>query len=81
MSKNTYRTPQGFKEIPCSNCKSHKIRVDAESKGATCFRCVSKSMNPESIIVSDLSQEDYREFVRKMYKYGRPENNPAESAV
>jgi len=81
MSKNTYRTPQGFKEIKCEKCGVHTIKVDAESKSATCFRCVSKGINPESVILTDLSQEEYREFVQRMFKYGRSKNNTAESAV
>jgi len=81
MSKNTYRTPQGFKEIKCCKCGVHTIKVDAESKEATCFRCVSKGINPESVIVTDLSPEDYKEFVQKMFKYGRPKSNTTESPV
>ena len=81
MSKNTYRTPQGFKEIKCDKCGVHTIKVDAESKGAICFRCVSKGINPESVILTDLSQEDYKEFVQKMFKYGRSKNDTAESPV
>ena len=81
MSKNTYRTPQGFKEIKCGKCGTETVKVDAQSTGATCFRCVSKGINPESVILTDLSQEDYKEFVQKMFKYGRPKNDPAESAV
>jgi transposase len=81
MSKNTYRTPQGFKEIKCEKCGVHTIKVDAEAKSATCFRCVSKGINPESVILTDLSQEEYKEFVQRMFKYGRSKNNTTESAV
>lgn len=81
MSKNTYRTPTGFKDLKCSKCNSHTVKVDSSSTGATCFRCVSKGINPESVILTDLSPEEYKEFIQKLFKNGRPKNNPAESAV
>ena len=81
MSKNAYRTPAGFKELKCSKCGVHHVKVDTNSTGATCFRCVSKGINPESVILTDLSDEEYVKFVQRMFKYGRPKNNTAESAV
>lgn len=81
MSKNAYRTPTGFKEVKCSKCKTHSVKIDHNSTEATCFRCVSKGMNLESVIITDLSNEEYVDFVRRMFKYGRSKNNTAESAV
>lgn len=81
MSKNTYRTPSGFKEIECSCCKKQMVKVDDNSVSATCFRCVAKATNEESIFITDLSPEDYKEFIKKVASYGRPESNPTESAV
>ncbi len=81
MSKNTYRTPQGFKDVKCIKCNTHTIKVDVSSKSGICFRCVSKGINPESVILTDLSTEEYTEFVQRMFKYGRSKSNPAESAV
>jgi ribosomal protein S27E len=81
MSKTLHRTPTGFKEIPCSKCGTHTVKVDSESTSATCFRCVAKGTNPESIILTDLSQEEYTKFTQKLFTNGRPKNTTTESAV
>lgn len=81
MSKNAYRTPTGFKEVKCSRCNTHTVKIDASSVGGTCFRCVSKGINPESVILTDLSPEEYKEFVQKLFKNGRSKINTAESPV
>ena len=81
MSKTTHRTPTGFKEIPCSKCGIHSIKVDSESTSATCFRCVSKEANPESVIITDLSQEEYKEFIKKLSTNGRSKITAAEGTI
>jgi hypothetical protein len=81
MSKNAYRTPTGFKEIECSCCKKQLVKVDSNSVSATCFRCVAKASNDESIFITDLNPEEYKAFIKKVASYGRSENNTAESAV
>lgn len=81
MSKTSHRTPTGFKEIPCSKCGAHTVKVDAESISATCFRCVSKGMNPDSVILTDLSQEEYSKFLQKLFINGRSKNTAAESTL
>ena len=81
MSKNAYRTPTGFKEIECNCCKKQLVKVDSNSVSATCFRCVAKATNDESIFITDLNPEDYKAVIKKVASYGRSENNTAESAV
>jgi len=81
MSKNTYRTPEGFKEVKCNRCNTHTLKVDASSTGGTCFRCVAKGINPESVILTDLSPEEYTEFIQKLLKNGRSKSNTTESPV
>lgn len=81
MSKNAYRTPTGFKEIECSCCKKQLVKVDSNSVFATCFRCVAKATNDESIFITDLNPEEYKAFIKKVSSYGRSENNTAESTV
>ncbi len=81
MSKNAYRTPSGFKEIECSCCKTRMVKVDSNSISATCFRCVAKATNEESIFITDLSPEEYKEFIKRIAAYGRSESNPTESTV
>lgn len=64
MSKNAYRTPAGFKEVKCSCCNTTVMKVDSNSSSGTCFKCVSKLMNPDSVIITDLSNEEYKEFIQ-----------------
>ena len=57
------------------------VKVDSNSVSATCFRCVAKATNEDSVFITDLSPEDYKAFIKKVSTYGRPESNPAESTV
>jgi hypothetical protein len=75
MAKPKFRNPQGIKDVICSSCKITPMRIDEEAVSGTCYRCVSKSLNPTSVMLSDLSQEEYKEFIIK--QYGRSKNNPA----
>lgn len=68
MKKNTYRTPSGFKEVKCSCCNQVTMKIDNNSISGTCFKCVSKSMSPNSVILTDLNTEDYRDFIQKKIK-------------
>jgi len=75
MAKTKFRNPQGIKDAICSSCKITPMRIDEEAVSGTCYKCVCKSVNPASIMLSDLSQEEYKEFIIK--QHGRPKNNPA----
>ena len=77
MSKNTYRKPSGFKEVKCSCCNTADMKIDNESVSGTCFRCISKSMNPESVIITDLSDKDYKEFIQKKIKIWKTQEQPS----
>ena len=81
MSKNTHRTPTGFKEIKCSKCGTHNVKVDCESVSAICFRCVSAGTNPDSIILTDLSREEYSKFIKNLFKNGRPKSDAVEGSI
>lgn len=81
MAKNTHRTPTGFKEIKCSKCGTHNVKVDCDSVSAICFRCVTAGTNPDSIILTDLSQEEYSKFIQNLFRNGRSKSNAAESAI
>lgn len=81
MAKTSHRTPTGFKEIKCSKCGDHTIKVDSESTGATCFRCVAKGINPESVILTDLSPEEYSKFVKRLFSNGRSKSTTTEGTV
>lgn len=81
MAKNTHRTPTGFKEIKCSKCGTHNVKVDCDSVSAICFRCVASATNPDSIILTDLSREEYSKFIQNLFRNGRPKSNAAESTI
>lgn len=66
MAKVSSRTVKGFKEIKCSRCKTHLVKVDESSISAVCFRCVSKGMNPDSVMITDMTKEEYGEYLQKM---------------
>ena len=77
MSKNAYRTPSGFKEVKCSCCNQATMKTANTSVSGTCFRCVSKSMNPDSVILTDLSDKDYKEFIQKKIKIWKTQEQPS----
>lgn len=77
MSKNTYRTPSGLKEVKCSCCNKEVMKIDNNSVSGTCFRCISKSMNTESVIITDLSDKDYKEFIQRKIKIWKTQEQPS----
>ena len=77
MSKNAYRTPSGFKEVKCSCCNQTTMKIDSNSVSGTCFRCISKSMNPDSVILTDLSDKDYKEFIQRKIKIWKTQEQPS----
>ena len=77
MSKNAYRTPSGFKEVKCSCCNQATMTRDNTSVSGTCFRCISKSMNPDSVILTDLSDKDYKEFIQRKIKIWKTQEQPS----
>jgi len=66
--KSTGRGKITTMDLACRECKRKVINVDSGAKSVLCWRCVSKSLNPNSSIVSDLTQEEFREFLRKNNK-------------
>ena len=77
MSKNAYRTPSGFKEVKCSCCNQATMKIDNTSVSGTCFRCIGKSMNPDSVILTDLSDKDYKEFIQRKIKIWKTQEQPS----
>ena len=75
MAKPKFRNPQGIRDAICSSCKITPMRIDEEAVSGICYRCVCKALNPTSIMLSDLSQEEYKEFIIK--QNGRSKNNAA----
>jgi hypothetical protein len=75
MAKAKFRNPQGIKDAICSSCKVTPMRIDEEAVSGICYKCVCKAVNPTSVIISDLSPKEYKEFITK--QNGRSKNNPA----
>ena len=77
MSKNAYRTPAGFKEVKCSCCNKETMKIDNSSVSGICFRCVAKSINPDSVILTDLSDKEYKDFIQNKYKIWKTQEQPS----
>lgn len=69
------------KNLPCKECGGLVINLDSNCVAVTCWRCVSKQINPNSLIVSDFEQEDWQDFLKKKIfnNHGRSENTTTES--
>jgi hypothetical protein len=59
----------GGRVLNCKLCDRKVYNVDAAAAWVRCWRCVCKEVNPSSIIISDLSSEEMREFLNK--RHGR----------
>lgn len=59
------RKSTGSKVLACKNCERKVENVDNSSASVICWRCVCKEVNPNSIILSDMSAEEAKEFFRK----------------
>lgn len=76
MAKIKFKNPLGLKLVTCSSCKKQEMKIDQEAVSGVCSRCVSKSINPTSVMITDLSEKEYREFIKKQNN-GRSKDNPA----
>lgn len=76
MRKATFGSRTGdIKSMKCKNCNAIVDNVDEKSVSVTCWKCVSKSLNPNSVIISDLSKEELSAFLKKQRQQnGRSEN-------
>jgi len=75
MAKAKFRNPLGIKDAICSSCKVTPMKIDEEAVSGICYKCVCKALNPTSVIISDLSAEEYKEFIIK--QNGRSKNHAA----
>ena len=71
------------KNISCKGCGSVVYNVDSDTVSSTCWRCVSKQLNPNSLIASDLDSDGWRDLLkRKIFtSNGRSENTTAEGEL
>ena len=71
------------KNLPCKDCGQIISNVDSNTVSAICWRCVSKQINPNSLIVSDLDDNAWRDLLKtKIFNTnGRSENTAAEGEL
>jgi len=69
MRKNPSSGKRGAgKDLDCRVCNRKVHNVDSNSTSVLCWRCVAKELNPNSMILSDLSSKELEEFFRKVNK-------------
>jgi hypothetical protein len=56
------------KDLDCRVCKRKVRNVDSNATSVLCWRCVAKDLNPNSMILSDLSRKELDEFFKKVNK-------------
>ena len=72
MKKAKFGSRQGgIKTLACKNCNRNVPNVDETTVAVTCWRCVCKGLNPNSVILSDMSPAELSEFFKKLKNNGR----------
>jgi hypothetical protein len=66
MKKVGAKRFSGGRELGCKLCGRKVYNVDAEAASVKCWRCVCVEVNPSSVIISDLNNEEMEEFLRKI---------------
>jgi NAD-dependent SIR2 family protein deacetylase len=75
MRKATFASRSGsIKTMLCKECKSQVHNVDEKTISVTCWKCVSKSLNPQSVIISDMNEDELKNFIKKQTQNGGSEN-------
>lgn len=66
MKKAKFTSRQGdSKSLKCKMCQRKVENIDDKATAVTCWRCVCKSLNPRSLILSDLSSEEIEILMKK----------------
>lgn len=50
---------------PCRECKRIVTNVDDSVSSVLCYRCVAKSLSPNTIFVDELTPEEFRNLLIK----------------
>lgn len=53
--------------MPCKVCKTPVPNTDSEAFAVTCHKCVSRLLNPHTIFIDDLPQEEWVGLIKKLY--------------
>lgn len=62
MKKKAYK-PESMKTLVCHVCNKSSSLVDSKTERLTCFKCVSRASNPNSLFNDEVSQEDFSRIV------------------
>lgn len=64
--------------MKCRECKRDVKNVDIDSFSVLCYRCTSRSLNPNTMFVDELSKEEWnriREKLQNIIAYKNKEYN------
>lgn len=50
--------------LPCRQCQMVVKNVDSEAASVLCWKCVCRISNPNTIILSDLNQEELAQLLK-----------------
>lgn len=62
MKKKSYK-PESMKTLVCHMCNRNSSIVDSKTTKLTCYKCVSKMANPNSLFHDDVRPEDFARVV------------------
>jgi hypothetical protein len=65
MRKGQSRRKVSSENRPCRECKRIVPNVDVDAKSVLCWRCVAKTLNSGSVILSDLTREEFAQYLKK----------------
>jgi hypothetical protein len=62
MRKKAYK-PESMKMLTCHVCNKSSSLVDSKTDRLTCFKCVSRASNPNSLFNDEVAPEDFARLV------------------
>lgn len=51
---------------PCKTCNTPVPNTDSEAFSVTCYKCVSRLLNPNTIFADEVSNEEWGKLIRKL---------------
>jgi hypothetical protein len=62
MKKKAYK-PESMKMLVCHVCNKSSSMVDGRTEKLTCYKCVSRMSNPNSLFHDEVRPEDFARLV------------------
>jgi hypothetical protein len=62
MKKKAYK-PESMKMLVCHVCNKSSSMVDGRTERLTCYKCVSRMSNPNSLFDDEVRPEDFARLV------------------